>query len=181
MVDFEVNNKKLTCQTSPDLFSPKGLDRGTRLLLEQLSGIEYTNALDWGCGWGAMALWLAVNRPEATVIGLDSDIGAVRVAQKNAELNKLKNLTIVASHGFDDVDTKGVNLIVSNPPTHRGREVVEDMLSESHGCLEPGGTLMVVVEARLKPWVQRSLQSAFKNYQVVARTNKHVVLSAGKQ
>lgn len=181
MVDFEVNNKRLTCQTSPDLFSPKGLDRGTRLLLEQLSGIEYTNALDWGCGWGAMALWLAARQPTATVLGLDSDVGAVRMAQINLERNNLQNLKIIASHGFDDIKAQQFDLIVSNPPTHRGREVVEDMISESHERLKSGGTLMIVVEVRLKPWVQRSLQAVFGESVVMARTNKHTVLLASKR
>lgn len=181
MVSFSAVGVSLECQTRPDLFSPKDLDRGTRLLLEQLKDIPYSRALDWGCGWGAMALWLGANRLNAKVIGLDSDIGAVKVAKVNVEQNNLVNVNIFASHGYEDIDKQVFDLIVSNPPTHRGREVVEMMISESYERLVDGGKLMIVVEARLKPWVQRACIKVFGSCEVQARSNKHVVISAIRQ
>lgn len=180
MVSFEVAGKKIEAETRPDLFSPKDLDKGTRLLLEQLAGTTYTRALDWGCGWGAIALWLGTNNFQAKIIGLDSDIGAVKTAVQNVVHNKLTNVEIVASHGFEDVDAQEFDLIVSNPPTHRGREVVETMIAESREHLIAGGQLMIVVEARLKPWVQRACSEVFGGCEVKARTNKHVIISAIK-
>jgi 16S rRNA G1207 methylase RsmC len=180
MVSFEIGGVSIECETRPDLFSPKDLDRGTRLLLEQVQDANYNHALDWGCGWGAMALWLAANNPKAGVIGLDSDIGAIKVAQSNVERNALNNVEIVASHCFEDVDARELDLIVSNPPTHRGREVVENMIAESRERLVQGGKLMIVVEARLKPWVQRACTEVFGECEVKARTNKHVVIEAAK-
>ena len=180
MVSFELGGKKIECETSPDLFSPKDLDKGTRLLLEQVEGAHYARALDWGCGWGAMALWLGANNSKASVIGLDSDVGAIKVARSNVGRNALKNVEIVASHGFEDIHLEELDLIVSNPPTHRGREVVEMMIAESRERLVTGGKLMIVVEARLKPWVQRACTEVFGECEVLARTNKHVVFQATK-
>jgi 16S rRNA (guanine1207-N2)-methyltransferase len=156
------------------------LDKGSRLLLEQLEAIDYEKALDWGCGWGAMALWLGAKRSEAKIIGLDSDIGAVKTARLNAERNKLANVEMVASHGYEDIDEIQFDLIVSNPPTHRGREVVETMIRDSRDRLAGGGRLMIVVEARLKPWVQRAMGDTFGACEVLTRTNKHVIISASK-
>ncbi|MBP9827391.1 methyltransferase [Candidatus Saccharibacteria bacterium] len=181
MVEFSVHDTKLQCATAPDLFSPKGLDKGTELLLEQLSDCEWHQALDWGCGWGAMALWLAKCKPQSSVIGLDSDIGAIKVAQANAHHNNLANCQIIASHGYDDLDDiLTFDLIVSNPPTHRGREVVEHMIRESFQRLNSGGKLFIVVEARLKPWVERSMRQYDVRARVIARTQKHTVLRACK-
>lgn len=180
MVSFEVGGKKIDAETRPDLFSPKDLDKGTRLLLEQLEGVTYSRALDWGCGWGAMALWLGANNSQAKIVGLDSDIGAVKTAALNVAHNMLTNVEIVASHGFEDVQASEFDLIVSNPPTHRGREVVETMVAESHERLTTGGKLMIVVEARLKPWVQRVCTEVFGECEVKARTNKHVIIAAIK-
>lgn len=181
MVSFEIAHTKVECETRPDLFSPKDLDKGTRLLLERVASIDYTRALDWGCGWGAMSVWLAAHRPRAQVIGLDSDVGAVKVSRHNVLHNQLSNIEILASPGYEDLDEHAkFDLIVSNPPTHRGREVVESMIRESHTRLEPSGQLVFVVEARLKPWVQRELNAVFGSSQVLARTQKHVVLAADK-
>ena len=106
MVKFEIDGAVLTCETKPDLFSPKNLDTGTRMLLEsviKLSG-SYTNVLDWGCGWGAIGLTLAELQPESRVTAVDSDIAAVSTATANAENNRIHNLKVVASHGFDQLD-----------------------------------------------------------------------------
>lgn len=181
MVNFELAGTRVECETRPDLFSPKDLDRGTRLLLEQVQDSTYSRVLDWGCGWGAMTVWLAAHRPDAQVIGLDSDIGAVKVTQQNITQNKLTHAAVIASPGYEDLEPDAkFDLIVSNPPTHRGREVVEAMIRESLNRLEPEGRLVIVVEARLKPWVQREMNEVFGESQILARTNKHTVIAAQK-
>lgn len=183
MVEFEVDSIKLQCETLPDLFSPKGLDIGTKLLLESMSkqNLAYQTAVDWGCGWGAIALWLAKNNPNSRVIGLDSDIGAVKIASQNTKYNNLDNVDVIASHGFLDInDNFSTDLVASNPPTHRGREVVEQMIAQSFEKLNNDGNLLIVVEARLKPWVARQMKQVFGNYKIIRRSTKHVVLLATK-
>jgi len=181
MVKFEVADAVISCETKPDLFSPKGLDAGTRMLLESIVKIipSFTTALDWGCGWGAIGLALAELQPQSRVTAIDSDIAAVAIATTNAENNRLHNLKVVASHGFDQLEPdQKFDLIASHPPTHRGREVVEQMIAQSHDRLETEGSLVVVVEARLKPWVARSIKASFGECKIVKRGPKHVVLSA---
>ncbi len=181
MVTFEIGGTRVDCETRPDLFSPKDLDRGTRLLIEQIADWDYTDVLDWGCGWGAMTVWLAAHRAQASVIGLDSDMGAVKAARANVERNQLANAEIIASPGYEDIDAESrFDLIVSNPPTHRGREVVEAMIHDSFDRLKESGKLVIVVEARLKPWVLRALDNEFGKCKVLARSAKHVVLTATK-
>lgn len=181
MVDFTIAKVRIEAVTRPDLFSPKSLDKGTRLLLETIASKPYHEVLDWGCGWGAIALFVAKNQPEATVVALDSDIAAVATTRENATRNDLKNIKVVASHGFDEIDpARRFDLIVSNPPTHRGREVVEEMLRRAIGHLDIGGELIVVVETRISPWLKRSLQDTFGNYKIGRRGPKNVVLSSQK-
>lgn len=181
MKSFKVAGIKIDFETAPDLFSPKGIDMGTELLISCIPKFEYATALDWGCGWGGMSLWLGKNNPKANVIGLDSDIAAVKMATSNAKTNRLFNTHIIASHGYDDIPSSHIfDLIVSNPPTHRGREVVDSMISESKAHLAKGGTILLVVEARIKPWVARQLKIEFGNYRIVKRSPKHVVVMAQK-
>lgn len=130
-VEYSVNGKHFRCQTKPDLFSPKGLDIGTRLLLESIRDFGYQTALDWGCGWGAISLYLAAAAPSASILGLDANIGAVKLAGAWQFLNR-------------------------------------------------GGTLVIVVKARLKPWVNRAMKKVFGNVKIIARGPKNVVLAAAK-
>lgn len=202
MVVVSIEGVELRFETLPDLFSPKKLDNGTRLLLqsftrhpefisgsqnvkyeipEQARNDENVRILDWGCGWGAIGIYLAKNQPSSSVIAIDSDIAATKITTANAKLNTIDNLSVLLSHGFDEVDKNlKFNLIVSNPPTHRGREVVEDMIAQSFYRLQEDGVILIVVEARLKPWVSKQLNKVFGDYKIVSRSNKHVVLMATK-
>lgn len=181
MNSFKVKSVSIDFETKPDLFSPKGLDMGSELLISCLPKFEYTTALDWGCGWGALSLWLGKNNPRAKIAALDSDIAAVKTAQANAALNELTNLQVFASHGYDEIpNSYQFDLVVSNPPTHRGREIVENMITESRDRLSDGGVILLVVEARIKPWVARQLKATFGDYKIVKRSRKHVVVMAVK-
>ena len=177
--DFTVAGTSVRYETRADLFSPKGLDRGTQLLLESIVDKKYQHALDWGCGWGAMGLWLAAREPQAQVTMLDSDMSAIKATRVNIAANGLHNISLIPSAGYEDLDSDAVfDLIVSHPPTHRGREVVESMIRESHARLIVDGQLVIVVEARLKPWVKRALEAEFGTCKTLTHTQKHVVLAA---
>lgn len=174
-------DRVLTCDTKADLFSPKGLDQGTALLLHELAHQDYATALDWGCGWGAIALYLAAKQPQALVWAIDANVGAVKTARANAERNNLNNMTVLASDSFSELDPAVTfDLIAANPPTHQGRSVVDDMIADSLARLNDDGTIMIVVEARLKPWVARDLQVTFGNHKILRRGPKNVVLCAVK-
>ena len=181
MHKFKVANIQIQFSTTPDLFSPKGLDMGTELLLSCLGKFDYSTALDWGCGWGAIAMWLAKHNSSSKITAIDSDIAATRQASENCQANSLHNVFVIPSHGFSDVpESFKFDLIASNPPTHRGREVVDNMISESHQRLSAGGNIVLVVEARIKPWVARRLKEVFGDYKIVKRSPKHVVVMAKK-
>lgn len=183
MVEANVDGVGLTYKTLPDLFSPKKLDNGTKSLMEAIKDAkpEYQNALDWGTGWGAIAIYMAKTQPSASVVAIDSDIAATKTTATNAEQNGVANLNVLLSHGFDEVDKDSkFDLIASNPPTHRGREVVEDMIAQSFDRLEVNGVLLMVVEARLKPWISKRLNQVFGDHKVITRSNKHVVLMSTK-
>lgn len=181
MLSYKVKGIEIDFNTKTDLFSPKGIDMGSELLISCLPNFLYNTVLDWGCGWGAICLWLAKNNPKAKVTAIDSDIAAVKTTQDNATANRIFNLNVLASHSYDEVPAGHTfDLIVSNPPTHRGREIVEQMITNSKDRLNKDGVILLVVEARIKPWVARQLKATFGDYKIVKRSRKHVVVMATK-
>jgi hypothetical protein len=95
--------------------------------------------------------------------------------------NNLTNVNVIPSHGYEDVSPENkFDLIVSNPPTHRGREVIDNMIKESLNYLSENGNLVLVVEARLKPWIARSMDESFGNHKILSRNAKHVVVFSHK-
>ena len=53
IVREEINGTEIVCETGEYYFSPKGVDRGTRLMLETVPVREGDKVLDLGCGYGA--------------------------------------------------------------------------------------------------------------------------------
>lgn len=74
--------------------------------------------LDLGTGTGAIALALASERLDMQWFAVDTQLGAVELAQDNCNQQQLSNVSIFQSNWFDAIkqqDNK-FDLIVSNPP-----------------------------------------------------------------
>ncbi|MPS31864.1 MULTISPECIES: peptide chain release factor N(5)-glutamine methyltransferase [unclassified Salinivibrio] len=92
----------------------------TELLVEQaLAVLPATpcRVLDLGTGTGAVALAIASERPDVTVVGVDLMPEAVALASRNAHDNRLPNAHFIQSDWFDALsDMNPFEVIVSNPP-----------------------------------------------------------------
>jgi release factor glutamine methyltransferase len=91
-----------------------------RLVEVALSVVDISRAnriLDLGTGTGAIALSLASELPQSTVIGVDLIEEAVALAKRNALRNRLTNVVFLQSSWFEALeDAEPFDLIVSNPP-----------------------------------------------------------------
>lgn len=77
---------EVTLQTASGVFARGRLDVGTAVLFEQTSppttGVTF---LDLGCGYGVIAIALALARPEAVVWAVDVNERALELTRRNAE------------------------------------------------------------------------------------------------
>ena len=114
--------------TSAGIFSPERIDAGTQVLLANTPPAPPGgNLLDLGCGWGPIALTLAVQSPHATVWAVDVNSRALDLVRRNAEIMDITNINAVTP---EDVPTDlGFMTIRSNPPIRVGK-------NELHGMLE---------------------------------------------
>jgi release factor glutamine methyltransferase len=72
--------------------------------------------LDLGTGTGAIALAIAKNRPQASVIAVDASMAALAVANKNAQNLAVSNVRFITSNWFESLADERFDVIVSNPP-----------------------------------------------------------------
>jgi 16S rRNA (guanine1207-N2)-methyltransferase len=124
----------------PGVFAKGGLDAGTALLLRHLPEAAGKIALDFGAGTGILARVLADRGAQVTMI--EHDAVALEAARENVpEANALLGGAL-AEGRFD--------LIVSNPPIHRGRQrdlgVVTALIAGARRHLRKGGALLIVVQ-----------------------------------
>ncbi len=104
---------------TPDVLIPRPeTELLVEIALEKIAEINKPKILDLGTGSGVIALALASERPDASIVACDNSKKALDVAYKNAvKLNLEKYINFVHSDWFSKIDpTSMFDLIVSNPP-----------------------------------------------------------------
>lgn len=160
--------------TANGVFSPDRVDTGTQVLLGNVPvpppGGQF---LDLGCGWGPIALSLALESPRATVWAVDVNERSLDLVRQNAERLGLDNVRAVTP---DEVpDDVAFATIWSNPPIRVGKPELHALLSRWLPRLEPGSIGWLVVQRNLgSDSLHRWLQSEFPDDLQVTRavTNK---------
>lgn len=136
-----INNTKLKFITDNGVFSKKGLDFGTRTLLESISRVD-GKVLDFGCGYGPIGIYLKKTF-DCSVTMLDINKRSVSLALKNASLNNV-DVNIIESDMYEQIKDK-YNYIISNPPIRIGKEKLYKILFDAKKYLEKNGKLIIVV------------------------------------
>jgi 16S rRNA G1207 methylase RsmC len=119
--------KDLQIQTAGGVFSPDHLDTGTAMLLKHIEEAPVSgNLLDVGCGWGPIALALAMQAPEATVWAVDVNQRSLELTRANASALGLTNIRACLP---EDIPTElEFSGIWSNPPIRVGKTELHSIL-----------------------------------------------------
>jgi 16S rRNA (guanine1207-N2)-methyltransferase len=145
----QIWGQELTLITASGVFAADGLDRGTAVLL-RASPIPQGNPriLDLGCGYGPIALAIAVHCPGAIVDAIDINERALALCRENAEalgvadrVRVLRPEQVEPGIRYDE--------IWSNPPIRIGKQGLHEMLLAWLARLAPDGVARLVVGKNL--------------------------------
>ena len=176
VVEVALPGRTLRLTSAWGLFSAKGIDEGTALLLGELMALPPApRVLDFGCGYGALGLTLAALWPEAEVALIDKDVLAVEACAGNIAAAGLTNARASLSPGFRDAPPGPYDLIVSNLPAQAGNEALDAILLGAWERLAPSGSLVVVTVNGLRRYVRRRLEAVFGNYHKARQGPRHTV------
>jgi 16S rRNA (guanine1207-N2)-methyltransferase len=149
----------------PGVFAAGRLDAGTELLLRTLGPLPGgSRVLDYGAGTGVIgAVANALGAAHVTL--LEPDALAAEAARRN-----VPDADVVEAAGWPPLAGNRFDLILSNPPYHRGKaETVQPVLEFATGVgqhLTPAGRARFVVQRRLP--VERPLRELFEVVEVIA-------------
>lgn len=155
--------------TSNGIFSPDHIDQGTEVLLRYAPAPPATgDLLDLGCGWGPIALTLALESPDAMVWAVDVNDRALELVRRNAAELGLTNIKAVRPE--DVPDDVRFTTIWSNPPIRVGKDVLHSMLQHWMPRLQAGADSYLVVQRNLgSDSLQRWLEAEFAGRLTIAR------------
>jgi 16S rRNA G1207 methylase RsmC len=144
----ELAGREVVVETAGGVFSPDHVDLGTRVLLRTVpSPPAAGDLLDLGCGWGPLALAMALASPDARVWAVDVNERALDLVRRNAARLGLGGVRAVTPAEVpDDV---AFAAIWSNPPVRVGKAELHALLSRWTVRLAPGGEAWLVVGRHL--------------------------------
>ncbi|MCI1641248.1 MAG: class I SAM-dependent methyltransferase [Actinomyces sp.] len=157
--------RELRMQTSGRVFSSHRLDLGTAQLLDKAPAPPPSGRfLDLGCGWGPLAVVLALEAPRAEIWAVDVNSRAVDLTARNAAANGASGVrALPAAEAFERARRDGLrfDLIWSNPPVRIGKASLHRMLADWLALLAEGGAAYLVVQRNLgadslRAWLDES-------------------------
>ncbi|WP_418277242.1 class I SAM-dependent methyltransferase [Isoptericola jiangsuensis] len=136
-VPVRLAGQDVQVQVAAGIFSPAGIDKGTRVLLDELPPAPGADLLDLGCGWGPLALTAALQNPATTVWAVDVNARALDLVRRNAAALGVADRVRACTP--DEVpDDVRFAALWSNPPIRVGKSVLHDMLRRWLTRLVPG-------------------------------------------
>lgn len=139
----EIGGKLYTFKTDNNVFSKRGLDFGTRTLLESIDIKNISgDVLDFGCGYGPIGIYIKSNT-DANVDMIDVNERALNLARSNASINKV-DVNIFESDIYSNVNKK-YDYIITNPPIRVGKKILYEILIKAKEHLKENGHLIFVI------------------------------------
>jgi 16S rRNA G1207 methylase RsmC len=161
IVTLKHAKQSLQFRVSQELFSSHEVDAGTKFLLRTLDRIKVGHKiLDVGCGYGPIGLALKSQDKRRIVHLVDRDALALVFTRQNAELNRLSDVVIYGSLGYDAVNDTDFDLIASNIPGKMSAEAIRHFLLDGRYHLNSDGFIAVVVVNPLREMVSEILRNA---------------------
>lgn len=165
----------------PGVFSQRGVDSGTDLLLAHLPRpAAGARVVDLGCGSGLLAAALARRAPTAEVLGLDQSHLAVLSARETFARNGLHNASAEVADGLSEVASASLDLVVSNPPQHQraaaSQEMMARLLVDLPRVLRSGGEARLVANRHVN--LNVALVELFHEVRILAQDRRFMVCRA---
>ena len=179
-------DEPITVRAFGGAFAGTGLDIGTRFLLEQFAAhgpadlsVGTGDVLDFGCGTGVVAVWLARRHPSLRVIATDRSAVAVASATETAATAGVsERVHVLRDLGLSTRPDDSARLILLNPPFHSGAAVpitgvATPLFADAGRVLRPGGELWTVWNSALQ--YRPALERLVGPTRQIARNDKFTV------
>ncbi len=164
------------------VFSKRGVDFGSRLLIEKMVIPAHAEVLDVGCGYGPIGIAAADLAVNGRCTLIDINERAVQLAKENVKENRIRNAEVLQSDLFEKIADRRFTHILTNPPIRAGKQIVHRIFEQAADHLESGGELWVVIQKKQgAPSALAKLQSIYAIVEEEAKDKGYRIYKAVKE
>lgn len=183
--DWNVGNEVFNFYTSNSVFSKKGVDFGSMLLIETILNENEDFAgsvLDLGCGYGPLGVIAAKFFNNSNITMCDVNERALELSQKNAKENKVDDrIKVIKSYAFENIKDN-YDIIMTNPPIRAGKDVVFSFYEGAYEHLSQDGKLYVVIQKKQgAPSTKAKLEDLFGNCETASKKSGYFIFKSVKE
>ncbi|MDQ1910886.1 class I SAM-dependent methyltransferase [Paenibacillus sp. GD4] len=180
-IEETLRGKRFTFQTDAGVFSKKGIDFGSKLLIDTVTLEPNAKVLDVGCGYGPIGISLATLVPQGHVTMVDINERAIALAKDNAARNRVTHVRVLQSDTLNEVMDETFDAVVTNPPIRAGKEIVHRIFEQASKVLVEGGSLWVVIQKKQgAPSAFAKMETLFSSVEEVDKDKGYRILKATK-
>ncbi|WP_281884005.1 class I SAM-dependent methyltransferase [Paenibacillus sp. YYML68] len=180
-VEEVLRGRKLRFVTDAGVFSKKGIDFGSKLLIETMVLKPDARVLDVGCGYGPIGISAALLMTSGHVTMVDINERAIALAKLNLERNGVEQAEVLQSDKLEQVMDRQFDAVLTNPPIRAGKETVHHIFEQAYEVLVPGGDLWVVIQKKQgAPSAVKKLEELFSAVEEVERDKGYWIIKATK-
>ncbi len=183
--EWNVGKEVFYFYTSNSVFSKKGVDFGSMLLIETIlnENEDFSGSiLDLGCGYGPLGIIAAKKLKKSFVTMSDVNKRALELSRINAKENKVDDrIKVIASSAFENIKDN-YDIIMTNPPIRAGKDVVFSFYEGAYEHLNNGGKFYVVIQKKQgAPSTKAKLESLFGNCETADKKSGYFIFRCIKE
>ena len=182
MIRARLLGREFSFLTGSGVFSKERVDTGTLVLIDHMIIKDGWDALDLGCGDGAVGICIAKNFTKCGVVMSDINERAARLARRNMSLNEVQNAEVRVGNLFESIaNDEKFDTILINPPRMAGREVCFRMIDGSFQHLKKNGLLQAVAKHNIGGReLSKKMKEVFGNVKEAGKKSGYRVYVSGK-
>ena len=168
-LSYTYDSSFFTFYSDNGVFSKKGIDFGSRLLVETYLKLDHDkkSVLDVGCGYGFIGIVIAVIN-KSFVDMIDVNKRAVHLTNRNIKKYKDIHANAFLSDAYENISTK-YDVIITNPPIRVGKDKFLEILEGAFDHLNDEGYLYFVIR---KNQGALSIKKILENNRIVELLDK---------
>jgi len=162
------NERELTLETRPGVFSHRRLDAGAWALMKAMTVKDGMKVLDIGCGCGAVGIAATISMKRGRVTAIDSNARAVQCTLRNIELNltedEQQRIEVFQTHTGQLEAEDEFDLVLANPPYFSNFSIAKLFIDTARRTLKRRGRLMIVT--KMPEWYEEYLPEVFRRVKI---------------